>query len=118
MTVQNNQGHQAEIDGFGIDEARSLKRLLTRFMKEYGKKPAEQSDQEWLKARFLAEMPEMSEEEAEALSRETVKTIYQYDENLKSLKSARKKGKPLRNGLPKRHRSLLPDCPPLHLRSV
>lgn len=92
MTVQNNQGHQAEIDGFGIDEARSLKRLLTRFMKEYGKKPAEQSDQEWLKARFLAEMPEMSEEEAEALSRETVKTIYQYDENLKSLKSARKKG--------------------------
>ena len=33
MTVQNNQGHQAEIDGFGIDEARSLKRLLTRFMK-------------------------------------------------------------------------------------
>ena len=34
MTVQNNQGHQAEIDGFGIDEARSLKRLLTRFMKE------------------------------------------------------------------------------------
>ncbi len=92
MTVQNNQGHQAEIDGFGIDEARSLKRLLTRFMKEYGKKPAEQSNQEWLKARFLAEMPEMSEEEAEALSRETVKTIYQYDENLKSLKSARKKG--------------------------
>lgn len=81
-----------ELDGFSISEAKDLKKLLIRFMKEYSKKPAAQSDQAWLKARFLAEMPEMSEEEAERLSRETVEMIRQYDENLASLKDARKKG--------------------------
>ena len=77
----------------GIHEARELKKLLVRFIKEYGKKPAEQSDQEWLKLRFMAEMPELSEEEATALSQETVTSVREYNENLASLKEAKKSGK-------------------------
>ncbi len=87
-----SEQREFEMDGFGISEAKALQKLLIRFMKEYGKKPAGQSDQEWLKGRFLAEMPEMGEAEADRLSRETVETIRQYDENLASLKDARKKG--------------------------
>ena len=78
---------------FGINDAKELKRLLTRFMKEYAKKPAELSDQEWLKGRFLAELPDMSEEEAEQLSRDTVSSIQEYNNNLASLHEARAQGK-------------------------
>lgn len=76
-----------------IEEAQELKQLLTRFIKAYGKKPPEQSDEEWLREMFLAELPKIGEEEAERLSRETVETVRQYDENLASLKEARAKGK-------------------------
>lgn len=76
-----------------IHEARNLKKLLTRFIKEYSKKPAAQSDEEWLKFRFMAELPELSEEEAEKLSAETVASVHEYNDNLTSLKNARKSGK-------------------------
>lgn len=90
-----NSGDPPEItiEGFGIEDAKHLKQLLTRFMKEYGKKPSEQSDVEWLTQRFLAELPDMGVEEATALSRETVETVIRHDENLGSLKEARKQGK-------------------------
>ena len=89
-----NASEQPEItvNGFGVEEAKSLKELITRFVKEYGKKPANQSDEDWLTQRFLSEMPEMSEENANALSKETLDTILQYGKNLASVKSAREKG--------------------------
>lgn len=94
VKVQNaSEEPEVTVEGFGIHEARELKKLLSRFMKEYGKKPKEQSDEEWLKQRFLAEMPDMSEEEAAALSHETVESVQEYDRNLASLKEARAKGK-------------------------
>lgn len=82
-----------QVDHFGIREAREMRKLLSRFMKEYGKKKADVSDQEWLKGRFLAEMPEMSEADAEQLSRETIDAVNEYDQNLASLKNARAEGK-------------------------
>lgn len=94
IKVQNaGEEPEIEVEGFGVQEAKTLKKLLSRFMKEYGKKPAEQSDQEWLKGRFLAEMPEMGEEKAEKLSQETVAAVCEYDKNLTSLRAARAKGK-------------------------
>lgn len=94
IKVQNaSQEKEPVVEGFSIHDARELKNLLVRFMKEYGKKPAEQSDEEWLKLRFLSEMPEMSEEEAAQLSSETVASIREYDENLASLKKAREEGR-------------------------
>lgn len=83
---------EVKVEGFGIQEAKAMRKLLARFMKEYGKKPAGQSDQEWLKGRFLAELPEMDEAEAEKLSRETVEAVREYDRNLASLHESRAGG--------------------------
>lgn len=80
-------------NSLGFHEAKELKNLLVRFIKEYGKKPTEQSDQEWLKLRFMSEMPELSEADATALSLETVDSVHEYNKNLASLKEARKSGK-------------------------
>ena len=43
-----NASEQPEItvNGFGVEEAKSLKELIARFVKEYGKKPANQSDED------------------------------------------------------------------------
>jgi len=45
------------LEGFGPKEAKELKELLLRFLREYGEKPAEQGDEQWLTERFLAELP-------------------------------------------------------------
>lgn len=84
---------EVTVEGFGKTEAQKLKELLVRFMREYGKKPAEQGDEEWLTSRFMAELPDLTEEEAAALSRETVETVVGYDENLCSLREAREQGR-------------------------
>lgn len=91
--VQNaSEQPEVSVEEFGIEEAKSLKKLITRFIKEYRKKPEDQSDEDWLTQRFLAEMPDMSEEEAKQLSKETLESILQYDNNLASVKAAREKG--------------------------
>lgn len=78
---------------FNEQEAKALKETLVRFIREYGKKSESQSDHDWLKERFLAELPDLSEEEAERLSSETLDEIAAYDQNLASLHSARAQGK-------------------------
>lgn len=80
------------IDGFGPEEAKKLKEILTRFLHEYGKKPPEVSDEDWLCQRFQAELPGMSEEDARAVSRETVASVKEYDANLASLSAAKAQG--------------------------
>ena len=87
-------GDSAEItlDGFGLDEARELKQTLVRFLQEYGKKPAELSDEDWLCQRFLSELPDMEEQEARDTSRETFESIQEYNQNLASLRAARAQG--------------------------
>lgn len=81
------------VEGFGNQDAKALKDLLVRFMREYGKKPTEQSDEEWLTCRFMAELPDLTKEEAMALSRETVEAVAGHDENLRSLQEAREQGR-------------------------
>ena len=36
------------LNGFGPEEAKKLKDLVVRFLREYGKKAPEMSDEEWL----------------------------------------------------------------------
>ena len=43
------ESNSVAVDGFSEQEATALKEILVRFIREYGKKPADQSDQEWLK---------------------------------------------------------------------
>ena len=85
-------GSEIMLDGFGLEEARVLKDLLGRFLREYGKKPEDLGDEDWLCQRFLAELPDMDEKEARSISRETLAAIKEYDQNLASLKAARTQG--------------------------
>ena len=87
------ESNSVAVDGFSEQEATALKEILVRFIREYGKKPADQSDQEWLKQRFLEELPDLSEEDADRLSSETLDEIAEYNQNLASLHSARAQGK-------------------------
>lgn len=80
------------LEGFGPEEAKALKELLVRFLREYGKKPPELNDENWLCQRFQAELPDMAEDEARRISCETFAAIKEYDQNLASLKSARAQG--------------------------
>lgn len=90
-TAANGEAEIA-LEGFGPEEARVLKELLGRFLHEYGQKPETLGDEEWLCRRFHAELPEMSEEEARKISRETFTAIRKYDENLSSLRAAKAQG--------------------------
>ena len=79
-------------EGLSEQEARAIKEALGRFMKSYQEKPEEQDDEAWLTQRFQEELPNLTSEQAQVLSRETLDEIHQYDKNLASLKEARSKG--------------------------
>ena len=59
MLVSNDT--EITFEGFGLAEAKELRGLLVRFLQEYGKKPQNMSDEDWLCQRFLVELPDMSE---------------------------------------------------------
>ena len=90
MLVSNDT--EITFEGFGLAEAKELRGLLVRFLQEYGKKPQNMSDEDWLCQRFLVELPDMSEDEARKLSRETLSAVQEYDRNLASLMAARAQG--------------------------
>jgi len=93
IRVQNaSEQPELTVEGLGKEETKALKELLVRFMREYKKKPVGQTDEEWLTQCFRKELPHLSQEEAEAMSRETVAAVKNYDEDLKSLKKAREQG--------------------------
>lgn len=73
-------------------EAKEFKKLLTKFVKSYSKKAEGVSDKDWLKQQFIQELPDLTEEQADKLARETVESIKEYDENLKSINDAAKQG--------------------------
>ncbi len=83
---------ELNLEGLSEQEARAIKEALGRFMKSYQEKPEEQGDEAWLTQRFQEELPNLTAEQAQTLSRETLEEIHQYDENLASLKEARSKG--------------------------
>lgn len=91
-TVTAADEQEIMLDGFGLEEAKALKGLLVRFLREYGKKPPELSDEDWLCQRFQAELPDMAKEDARRISRETFAAIKEYDQNLASLTAARAQG--------------------------
>lgn len=92
-TIMTTTGEQEiMLDGFGPEEAKALKDLLVCFLREYGKKPPELNDEDWLCQRFQAELPNMAEEEVRKLSQDTFAAIKEYDQNLASLTSARAQG--------------------------
>ena len=74
------------------EEARTVKELFRKYLKEYKEKDENVSDQEWLEQLFKKELPEAKEEEVKKDSKEIVEAIQVYDENLKSCNEAAEKG--------------------------
>lgn len=93
METRSSTAGAVREEQFTQEEARELTRLLTRFVNAYGEKPGEQTDEDWLKGRFLAELPEMGEADAADQSRRTIEAVREYDENLASLRAAWKSGR-------------------------
>lgn len=93
METKSNTAGAARGEQFTQEEAQELTRLLTRFVNAYGEKPGEQTDEDWLKGRFLVELPEMEEVDAADQSRRTIEAVREYDENLASLRAAWKSGR-------------------------
>lgn len=73
-------------------EAREFKKLLSKFVKSYANKPVDISDKDWLKQQFIQELPDLTEEQADKLTTETVDSIKEYDKNLESVNKAAKQG--------------------------
>ena len=74
------------------EEVREFKKLLSKFIKSYSKKDEKTSDRIWLKEQFKKEL-NIQDGQAEKMANETVDAIHEYDENLKSVNEAAKKGK-------------------------
>lgn len=81
-----------QMEEWNAQDAVTLKRLLSKFIKSYGEKAPDLDDRAWLKARFMEELPSMDEETAERLASETVAAVQEYDENLSSIHRAAAKG--------------------------
>jgi hypothetical protein len=81
-----------QVEEWNAQDAIALKRLLSKFIKSYGEKSPDIDDQTWLKARFMEELPSISEGAAERLASETVAAVQEYDENLSSIHRAAAKG--------------------------
>lgn len=83
---------EIQYNGMTETETKEFKKLLSKFIKSYGKKADSISDKEWLKGQFKEELTDLSEEQAEKMAEETIEAIQEYDENLKSVNQAAKKG--------------------------
>lgn len=83
---------EIQFDKMTEAETKEFKRLLSKFIKSYGKKDEAVSDKAWLKEQFIEELTEISEEQAEKMAEETVGAIQEYNDNLNSLNESAKKG--------------------------
>lgn len=88
--MNTNEGLQFE--SFTEAEAKEFKKLLCKFVKSYSEKEESVTDKEWLKQRFMEELPELSADKAEEMAEDTIESIIEYDHNLKSINEAAKKG--------------------------
>ena len=80
------------MENWDEQDAITLKRLLSKFIKSYNEKLPNTSDHAWLKKCFMEEIPGLSEEEAEHLATDIVESIQEYDSNLTSINQAAAKG--------------------------
>lgn len=80
-----------QFDNLTEKEAKEFKKLLSKFIKSYSQKNSSVSDKERLKRQFKEEL-EIEDEKAEEMASETVASIHEYDDNLKSVNEAAAKG--------------------------
>lgn len=73
-------------------EARTVKELFRKYLKDYKEKDVSMSDKEWLEQLFQRELPEMTTEEVKQDAQEVVEAIEIFDENLQSVNDAAQNG--------------------------
>lgn len=99
MNIQDNvsapsyEQNNSAFDSLSEQESRALKDTISRFIRDYGTKPQEQSDEQWLEEKFLAELPGLSKDTAAEYSREATAAVREYNQNLASLREAEALGK-------------------------
>lgn len=81
-----------DIKDISEKEIKDFHNILSKFIKSYETKDKAINDVEWLKREFIGELPDIDEEEAEKLSIDTINSINEYNDNLKSINEAVKKG--------------------------
>ncbi len=80
-------GKQAEVEEFTEEKAQEMRRILQTFLSSYAKKPEDVTTEDWLAAELVRQMPEISEDEAKKLAKDTVKTVDLYDNKLEEVNS-------------------------------
>ncbi len=73
-------------------EARTVREMFKKYLKQYKDKDPSMSDTEWLEGLFKTELPELKEKEAREEAKEIVASIEIFDKNLASVNDAAKKG--------------------------
>lgn len=73
-------------------EAKTVKELFKKYLKDYKEKDEFVSDKEWLEQLFKKEIPNSTEEQAKKDAEEIVEAIETFDENLKSINESARRG--------------------------
>lgn len=92
MESNNDLNVQIDINKMSEREIKAFQKLLSKFMKSYKEKDDSVNDKEWLKKEFVQELESITNEEAEKLSIDTINSIKEFDENLKSINDSYKNG--------------------------
>jgi hypothetical protein len=89
---KNNNNIEETKEPITRQEAKTVRDMFKKYLKYYKEKDESMTDEEWLEWLFKTEIPNISEEEAKADSKEIVDSIKEYDENLESVNEAAKRG--------------------------
>ena len=81
-----------QVDGFSQEQAEQLSSVMRRFIASYSNKADTVSDNEWLKQELMKELPEISAEEAERLSGDSIREIARFDRDLRGIDEAVSRG--------------------------
>lgn len=79
-------------EGFSEENARAVKSTLQRFVKSYGEKSADETDEAWLEKELSAELPEESPETIRSMSREIIESVAKWNDNIRSVNEACARG--------------------------
>lgn len=76
------QDEQESMDEFTEEKAQEMRRILQEFLSSYAQKPENVSTEDWLAEELVHQMPDITEDEAKEIAKDTVKTVAVYDKKL------------------------------------
>ena len=88
MDEYNKQSENETVEYITEKEARTVKEMFKKYLKDYKEKPETMTDKEWLERLFKTELPETPSDEAAHEAEEIVSAIDTFDSNLRSVNEA------------------------------